>query len=349
MQSFSDFFESKWYVLGARLTDFEVAYAKYSNTHYAVGVSNGLDALKLSLEVVDVGPGDEVIVPSNTYIATVLAVTSVGATPVFVEPDVRTYNIAPTKIEAAITDKTKAIIPVHLYGQPCDMTAIMIIAKKHNLKVVEDNAQSQGAKVGSQLTGSFGHANAVSFYPGKNLGALGEAGAVTTDSEHIAAKVKALRNYGSEKKYVNKYKGYNYRMDELQAAMLSVMLSRLDDWNAERAKIADHYYSRLQKIDGLILPYILPQVHSVWHQFLVRTEQRDELQGHLKSHGVGTIIHYPIPPHLQECYAELGYKKGDFPIAEELAQTAVSLPIYPGLSNSDVDYVCDVISRFFKA
>ena len=346
IDAFEDFFDSGWYVLGERLSNFESQYALYMKSQYCVGVSTGLDALKLSLEALGVGAGDEVIVPSNTYIATVLAVTSLGATPIFVEPNIETYNIDCNEIIKSISPNTRAIIPVHLYGQSCEMNNIMSIALQHNLYVVEDNAQAQGAQFKGKYTGSFGHVNAVSFYPGKNLGALGEAGAITTDDEVISKKVKALRNYGSEQKYINKYRGHNNRMDELQGAVLSVMLEHLKGWNIERSEIAEAYSRELSGIDNIILPQICENATSVWHQFVIRTSERDELQDYLADNGVGTLIHYPIPPHLQECYKELGYKKGDFPIAEELASTSLSLPIYPGLSMKKVGHITKLLRDF---
>ena len=310
-------------------------------------MSNGLDALRLSLEALDIGAGDDVIVPSNTYIATVLAVTAVGANPIFVEPDEETFNIDASKIEDAITANTKCIMPVHLYGQPCIMDEIIRIANAKNLYVVEDNAQSQGATFKAKKTGSFGHINAVSFYPGKNLGALGEAGAITTDDEVLSEKVKALRNYGSKKKYVNEYIGHNNRMDEIQGAFLSVMMRYLDKWNSERRTIAKMYSYQLNNISELILPRIDARAESVWHQYVVRTDKRNELQEYLKQKGIGTLIHYPIPPHRQKCYAHLGYKKGDFPIAEKMADTALSLPIYPGLQQNQINYITKSIESFF--
>jgi len=346
LKSFEEFFDSGWYVLGKRLSDFENEYATYMNIDYCVGVSNGLDALKLSLEALGIGQNDEVIVPSNTYIATVLAVTSVGAIPIFVEPNIKTYNIDSSKIVEKLSKKTKAILPVHLYGQSCEMDEIMKIADHYNLYVVEDNAQAQGALYREQHTGTFGHVNAVSFYPGKNLGALGEAGAITTTDAHIANKIKALRNYGSEQKYVNKYKGNNNRMDELQGAILSNMLKHLDNWNNERRSIAKMYTDGLLNIKNIILPSEASNTTSVWHQYVIRTSKRDELQNVLLANGIVTMIHYPIPPHLQECYRYLGYKVGDFPLAEELASTSLSLPIYPGLKPKDITYIIEQIRKF---
>ena len=334
-QAFSDVYDSYWYVMGEKLQTFEASYAKYNQTKYCVGVSNGLDALILALQALNIGKGDEVIVPSNTYIASVIAITTVGATPVFVEPRIDTYNINPELIEQKITKRTKAIMPVHLYGQACEMDYIMKLAEAYDLYVVEDNAQAHGSSYNGKLTGSFGHANGVSFYPGKNLGALGDAGAVTTNKEEIAEKIKALRNYGSHKKYHNDYVGLNRRLDELQAALLSVKLQYLNDWTQERKEIAETYNQSLVG-SNLILPKLASNADHVYHLYVVRTSKREELQEHLNNKGVGTLIHYPIPPHLQKAYKYLGYKKGDFPIAEELANTSISLPLWVGIEKNQL-------------
>lgn len=345
-QVFQEVYDSNWYILGEKLEQFEKEYAEFSETKYSVGVSNGLDALILSLQALEIGPGHEVIVPSNTYIASVIAITEVGATPVFVEPRIETYNINPDLIEENISKKTKAIMPVHLYGQACEMNKIMAIAKEHNLFIVEDNAQAHGSSFDGKLTGSFGHANGVSFYPGKNLGALGDAGAVTTNDENIAHQIKVLRNYGSEKKYHNERIGLNRRMDELQAAFLSVKLKHINEWTIERKKIAETYNEFLQSTD-LILPEVAKQSDHVYHLYLVRTEQRDQLQNHLNNNGIGTLIHYPIPPHLQKAYKYLGYKKGDFPIAEKLAATSLSLPIWPGMKKEQMQHIAQLINQIY--
>ncbi|MBZ9777716.1 DegT/DnrJ/EryC1/StrS family aminotransferase [Psychroflexus sp. CAK8W] len=344
-QAFNEVYESYWYVMGEKLHTFEASYAKYNQTRYSVGVSNGLDALILALEALGVGKGDEVIVPSNTYIATVLAVTAVGATPVFVEPRLETYNINPELIEEKITKKTKAIMPVHLYGQACEMDHIMKLAEAYNLVVVEDNAQAHGSSYKGKLTGSFGHVNGVSFYPGKNLGALGDAGAITTDDEEVAEKIKTLRNYGSQKKYHNEYIGLNRRLDELQAAFLSVKLQYLDQWTQERQQIAEMYNKQL-KDTNLILPQVANNADHVYHLYVVRTQKRDELQAHLNNNGIGTLIHYPIPPHLQNAYKHLGYKEGDFPIAEELARTMISLPLWVGLGKDSIKKIQSILEPF---
>ncbi|MFT6895445.1 MAG: dTDP-4-amino-4,6-dideoxygalactose transaminase [Algoriphagus sp.] len=292
--------------------------------------------------------GDEVIMPSNTFIATVLAVSYTGATPIFVEPNVSTYLLDPTKLEAAITLKTKAIIPVHLYGQVCQMDEIVSIARRFGLKVIEDNAQAHGARYRGRMTGTFGEINATSFYPGKNLGALGDAGAITTQDNSLAGKAKMLRNYGSQQKYTYEVIGHNMRMDELQAAFLSVKLTYLNTWTEKRQRIADRYREQLSSCDQVILPAVHPDATHVYHLFVIRTVRRDELQAYLQEKGIGIIIHYPIPPHLQKAYEHLGYKKGDFPIAEELAQTSLSLPIWPGMDFDQIDFISDQIKSFFS-
>lgn len=339
-------FDSKWYVLGKNVEQFEEQYASYCDADYCVGVGNGLDAIHLSLKALGIGKGDEVIVPSNSYIATVLAVSYTGATPIFVEPNPSTHNIDPEKIEIAISTKTKAIIAVHLYGQSCDMDKIMFIANDHDLYVIEDNAQSQGATFNNKKTGSFGHINATSFYPGKNLGALGDGGAITTNSESLPEKIKVLRNYGSAQKYVNDIIGYNSRLDELQAGVLSVKLRHLDKWNEERRKIACWYNEFLP--ENVIKPEIHDNAESVFHLYVIQCEQRDQLQQHLTSKNIGSLIHYPIPPHLQNAYKHLGYSKGDFPIAEQLANQVLSLPLFIGITQEQVKLVCKEIGSFYR-
>ena len=289
--------------------------------------------------------GDEVIVPSNTYIATALAVTYTGATPVFVEPDIRTFNIDPTKIEAAITDKTKAIMPVHLYGQACDMDPIMEVAKKYNLYVVEDCAQAHGAKYKGKVIGSFGDAAGFSFYPGKNLGALGDAGATVTNNEELAKKVRALGNYGSDYKYHHIYQGNNSRLDELQAAFLAAKLPHLNKVNVERRKIAQKYLDGINNPE-IILPFVPEYAEPVWHIFGIRCNRRDELEKFLNDAGISTNKHYPIPMHLQGCYADLGFKKGDYPIAEKISETELSIPMYYGMTDEEVQYVIDRMNEF---
>ena len=343
--AFERVFESSWYIDGNEDKSFESSFARFCDSKYCVGVGNGLDALMLALKALGIGDGDEVIVPSNTYIATALAVTYVGATPVFVEPDIRTFNINPSLIEAAISSKTKAIMPVHLYGQPCDMDPIMDIARKYDLYVVEDCAQAHGAKYKAKVVGSFGDAAGFSFYPGKNLGALGDAGAVVTSNPEIAEKVRALGNYGSDYKYHHIYKGNNSRLDELQAAFLSVKLAHLDRMNEERRRIAGIYLSEIRN-ENVILPAIPEYAEPVWHIFGIRCNKRDELEKYLNENGIGTNKHYPIPMHLQECYKDLGYKKGDFSIAEEISSTELSLPMYYGMTVEEISHVVSVINQF---
>lgn len=347
IETFTAFYDSNYYILGKKVKQFEEEYAAFNIVNHCVGLSNGLDALHIALKSLNIGPGDEVIVPSNTYIATVLAISYVGATPVFVEPDINTYNIDTAKIEHAITAKTKAIMPVHLYGQCCEMEAIMDIAKKHSLFVVEDNAQSQGASFNGKLAGSWGNINGTSFYPGKNLGALGDAGAVTTNDPELANKATILRNYGSEKKYYNEVVGHNMRLDECQAAFLSVKLPHLNGWSLQRQQIADLYNKYLQNIEDLTLPVVAAGASHVYHLYVVRSSRRDELQKHLNENGIGTLIHYPIPPHLQEAYKSLGYQKGDFPIAEIIAETCLSLPLWPGMTEEMIQYISGQISDFY--
>ena len=345
--TFSRFFDSKWYVLGEMTKQFEADYAAFNQVKHAVGVSNGLDALQIALRVLNIGSGDEVIVPSNTYIATALAVSYVGARPVFVEPDINTYNIDPHKIAAAITPRTKAIMPVHLYGQACVMDKIMAIAQKYDLLVIEDNAQAHGSAFNGILTGSFGHVNATSFYPSKNLGALGEAGAITTNDDELAYKTRVMRNYGSQQRYYNEIKGFNARIDELQAGLLSVKLKHLEHWTAERRRIASWYMEELSDCPDITLPKIAEGATHVYHLFVIRTSKMEALQTYLQSLGIGTVIHYPIPPHLQQAYAELGHKKGDFPIAEQIAETILSLPLFIGMSREQVAYVAQSVKSFF--
>lgn len=345
-QAFEEVYASYSYINGCKLETFEKAYAQISETNFAFGVSNGLDALYLSLRALEMGPGDEVVVPSNTFIATVLAVSRVGATPVFVEPDIRTYNLNPELIEASINSRTKAIIPVHLYGQACNMESIMDIARRHGLYVVEDNAQAHLASFQGKPTGSWGDINGTSFYPGKNLGALGDGGAITTHSARWADKIKALRNYGSREKYKHEMIGYNMRLDEMQAAFLHVKLKYIFAWTAERQRIARAYNEELSCCDGITLPHLHPEATHSYHLYVIRSQQRDALQSHLADRGIATLIHYPVPPHLQEAYASLGYKAGDFPIAEELAKTSLSLPVWPGLSKEDIQNVIQAVRSF---
>jgi dTDP-4-amino-4,6-dideoxygalactose transaminase len=345
--AFERVFQNKWYILGKEVIDFEKAYAAFNQVQHSIGVANGLDALQIALRVLEVGEGDEVIVPSNTFIATWLALSQVKATIVPVEPCRDTYNLNPQLIEAAITQKTKAIMPVHLYGQACQMDAIMQIARKHNLFVIEDNAQAQGGTYNNKLTGSFGNINATSFYPTKNLGAYGDAGALTTDDAGLTQKAMLMRNYGSEKKYYNEVAGLNSRLDELQAAFLLVKLKYLNGWTEERRNIAAAYTAQLTGINDLILPAIAPGATHVYHLYVVRTARRDELEQYLNSNGIGTAIHYPVPAHLQKAYQHLGYHSGDFPIAEELAETSLSLPLNPGMTDEEIAYITRHIRAFY--
>jgi len=348
MEAFEKVYDSNWFVLGEQVKAFESNYAAFNQVNHAVAVSNGLDALHIALKTLNIGQGDEVIVPSNTFIATVLAISYVGASPIFVEPNINTYNIDPSKIEAAITSKTKAIMPVHLYGQACEMELIMQIAEKYNLKVIEDNAQAQGATYQNKITGSFGHINGTSFYPGKNLGALGDAGGITTNNTNLYEKAKVLSNYGTRVKYVNDEIGFNMRMDECQAAFLNVKLNYLNTWIQQRQEIANWYNLHLSNVNGLILPIVADHATHTYHLYVVRTNKRDALMDYLSGHEIGTLIHYPIPPHLQKAYSNLGFSKGDFPIAEEIADTCLSLPIWPGMNETEVEFVAKSIKQFLQ-
>ena len=347
-EAFKEVMDSGWYIMGNKLKQFEQEYATFNQTKYAIGVGNGLDALALSLKALNIGEGDEVIVPSNTYIASWLAVSYEHATPIMVEPRLETYNINPDLIEEKITSRTKAIMPVNLYGQAAELDKIEKIARKYNLLVVEDNAQSQGSMCAGRLAGSFGDINGTSFYPGKNLGALGDAGAITTNDEALANKVISLRNYGSMKKYYNDEKGYNSRLDEMQAAFLSVKLKYLIQDNAARNQVAAWYTEILRGVGDIVLPVVAENCTSVYHVYMIRTHQRDALQEHLHKNGIGTVIHYPIPPHLQKAYQDLNYQKGAFPLAEVIAETCISLPMSPILTRDEVHQVADCIKDFFK-
>lgn len=335
--------ESGWYILGKEVEGFEREFAAYCEAKHCVGVGNGLDALHLILRGYAIGQGDEVIVPANTYIATWLAVSYAGATPVPVEPHARTFNINPDLIEAAITPQTRAIMPVHLYGHPADMDPINTIAERHGLKVIEDAAQAHGARYRGRRTGSLGDAAGFSFYPGKNLGAFGDGGAVVTNNGKLADKVRVLRNYGSRVKYENEARGFNSRLDEMQAAFLRVKLKRLDEWNDRRRETARQYLEHLDNIPDLTLPHTAEWAEHVWHQFVVCHSQRDGLQDHLRQEGIGTLIHYPIPPHLSGAYADRGWKEGDFPITERLAREVLSLPMGAHITAVDLDFVINVL------
>jgi len=339
--------ESGWFILGKELEAFEQEFAGYCGSRHCIGVGNGLEALHLILRAFDIGPGDEVLVPANTYIATWLAVSYAGARPVPVEPLPGTCNIDPERIEAAITPCTKAILAVHLYGQPADMDPICALAHRHGLKVIEDAAQAHGARYRGRRTGSLGDAAGFSFYPGKNLGALGDGGAVTTNDDRLAERLCVLRNYGSKIKYHNEEKGYNSRLDELQAALLREKLKALDGENATRAGLAGHY-NELLAGSGLMLPAVPEWAEPAWHLYTVRTPLRDALQRHLADRGIGTMIHYPIPPHLQTAYADLGFAPGAFPVTEAIHKEILSLPMGPHLDGQQVAEVCSAIREFMQ-
>ena len=336
---------SGYYLLGKEVEALEEEFAEHLNVEYCVGVGNGLDALHLALRALGVGQGDEVLVPSNTYIATWLAVSYAGAVPVPVEPDERTYNIDPEKLEAAITDRTRAIIPVHLYGQPADMDPILEVARKHNLWVLEDAAQAHGACYKGKRVGGLGDIAGWSFYPGKNLGAFGDGGAVTTNNGELADRVRVLRNYGSRTKYFNEVRGFNSRLDEIQAAVLRVKLKHLDEWNRRRRNIAELYRRELEGCN-LILPYVPEWAEPAYHLFVVRSGQRDALQQYLKTQGIGTLIHYPVPPHLQQAYCEIGLAAGTLPISERIHREVLSLPIGPHVTEAQVETVTRAVCQF---
>ena len=330
---------SGWYILGREVDAFEEEFAAYCGTRHCIGVGNGLDALHLILRALDIGEGDEVIVPANTYIATWLAVSYAGATPVPVEPDPATCNLDPSRIESALTTRTRAIIPVHLYGQPADMESINAVARHHGLKVIEDAAQAHGARYRGRLSGSLGDAAGFSFYPGKNLGAFGDGGAVTTDDDTLARRIRLLRNYGSSRKYIHDEAGFNSRLDEIQAALLRVKLTRLDEWNDRRRVVAERYRATLAGNDT-VLPQVLPFADPAWHLFVVHHPDRDSVTAKLDRSDIGWLVHYPIPPHLQEAYRHLGYREGSFPLAEQLSREVLSLPMGPHLTDDQIGAVC---------
>lgn len=336
--------DSGWYILGQEVEKFEQSFAEYCGANHCIGVSNGLDALKLILKAYGFGPGDEIIVPSNTYVASILAITEVGATPILVEPDIRTYNISPLQIEKSISIRTKAILVVHLYGKTVEIDEIQVIADRYHLKVIEDAAQAHGAIYKGKKTGNLGDAAGFSFYPGKNLGALGDAGAVTTNDSELAKKVFALRNYGSSIKYENIYKGFNHRLDEMQAALLHVKLKYLDKENEIRRVIANEYLTSIANPLITLPSFPRQSSENVWHVFVVRTEERDRLQSYLSDHGIQTVIHYPIPPHLQEAYSEL--KNHKYPISELIHREILSLPISPVQSKADTKEIIEVVNHF---
>jgi dTDP-4-amino-4,6-dideoxygalactose transaminase len=346
LQAITNVYDRNWFVLGKELADFETAYATFTGTPFCVGVGSGYDALFIALKACGVGPGDEVIVPAHTFIATWLAVAKTGAKIIPIDAD-SSFNLDVQQLDELITDKTKAIIPVHLYGQPCDMTSVLAFSKKHGIFVVEDNAQAHGAAWRGQRTGSFGDINATSFYPVKNLGALGDGGAVTTGNAELADYARRYRNYGFEVKNVSRETGINSRLDEIQAAVLKVKLKHIEVWNEERVKLAGTYMKMLEGVGDILLPVPLAGALHVYHLFVIRTAQRNGLQTHLASQQIETMIHYPSPPHLQKSFQDLGYKRGDYPTAESIADTALSLPLWPGLEDAQVAHVCDTIKRFY--
>jgi dTDP-4-amino-4,6-dideoxygalactose transaminase len=342
-QAYRRVMDSGWFIMGPELEAFESEFAAYSNVKHCIGVGNGLEALHLLLRAYGIGPGDEVIVPSNTFVATWLAVSQAGATPVPVEPDIRTHNMDPTLVAAAVTSRTRAIMPVHLFGQTADMDPINEVASKHGLIVIEDAAQAQGARYKGRSAGSLGHAAGTSFYPGKNLGALGDGGAVLTSDDAIADKVRRLRNYGSSIKYQHDMAGYNSRLDEIQAAFLRVKLACLDEWNASRRQHATRYAALMASAD-VALPMVPEFAEPVWHLYVIRSQRRDALKMHLAQQGISTVIHYPTPPHLQACYRDM--KGQDLPVAQALADEVLSLPMFPALSDAEIAHVAQAVLSF---
>lgn len=338
--------DKSYFIQGDECRKFEEEFADYCGVKYCVGVASGLDALILILKAMGIGNGDEVIVPSNTYIATALAVSYNGAKPVFVEPEIETFNINPSRIEEKITSNTKAIIAVHLQGRTADMEAINVIAKKHNLKVIEDAAQAHGAKYKGIKAGSLGDAAGFSFYPGKNLGALGDGGCVTTNDKALAEKIRALGNYGSDYKYHNIYKGVNSRLDEIQAAFLRVKLPNLDRWNEDRRATATKYFEGIKNTLIKLPLKSTNEFEHIYHVFVIRCDKRDELEKYLNDNGIRTLKHYPIPIHEQECYKDLGIKHGELPIAEEISRTVLSIPMYYGMTEDEINYVIEAINKF---
>ncbi len=335
---------SGWYVLGKEVESFEKEFASYLGVKHCVGVASGLDALWIAFRILGIGSGDEVIVQGNTYIASVMGITINGATPVFVEPD-EYFNMDASKIEEKITEKTKAVLVVHLYGQASNMQPIVDICKRYNLRLVEDCAQSHGAKFDGKMTGTFGDIGCFSFYPSKNLGAFGDAGAIVTNDKRIAEDTRVFRNYGSEKRYYNKVVGTNSRLDEMQAGFLRIRLKYLDELAQEKKGICERYLHEMQN-DKLMLPRIREGVTHIWHQFVVRTEERDELIRYLEDKGIGTIIHYPVPPHLSEAYQYLNLREGSLPVTEKYANTVLSLPLYNGMTEEEQEYVIDAVNHF---
>ena len=339
---------SGYYILGPEVESFEAEFAAYCGVQYCIGVGNGLEAISLILKACEIGPGDSVIVPANTFIATWLPVTHAGAEPIPVEPDEASYNIDPQRVEESIKSNTRGIIAVHLYGQPADMDALAQIARKHNLLLVEDAAQAHGAKYKGRPAGSLGDAAAFSFYPTKNLGAIGDGGAVTTNDPVLADRVRVLRNYGSRKRYLNELPGFNSRLDEFQAALLRVKLSKLDQWNLRRAEIAQHYACKLASVPQVVLPQVALTSEPVWHLFVVRSRSRDALQRYLQNEGIDTLIHYPIPPHRSGAYANSAVSRDSYPLTEMLSEEILSLPLWPQMSTESIEVACQMICSFFR-
>lgn len=345
-EDFRDTFQNSWFIQGSKCQRFEGNFAAYCGVGNAVGVGNGLDALLMIIKALDIGPGDEVIIPVHTFIATALAVSYAGATPVFVEPDIRTYTIDVNLIEERLNERTKAIIAVHLYGRIADMDAINRLAEKYHLYVIEDAAQAHGASYKGRKAGGLGDAAGFSFYPGKNLGALGDAGMVTTHNSELAAKVRMLGNYGSDYRYHHVYKGNNSRLDEMQAGFLDCKLPYLDKWNQDRKRIAGRYLSEI-KNEKLVLPLPSDEEYDcVWHIFPIRCEMRQELEQYLEEKGIGTNKHYPTPIHLQKAYQDMGLERGTYPVAEKIADTELSIPMYYGLKDMEIDYIVETLNQF---
>lgn len=347
MAEIEDVLQNTSFILGRQVSEFEAEFAKFCGCSHAVGVASGLDALRLALRALGIGPEDQVITAANTFIATALAVSSVGAKPVLVDVDARSFNVDPERIEEAITARTRAIIPVHLYGQPADMDPILAVARKHKLSVIEDACQAHGALYKGRRAGSLGDIAAFSFYPGKNLGAYGDAGAVTTSNAQLAEKVAVLRNYGSKVKYYHERLGENSRLDTIQAAVLKVKLRYLEQWNEARRRHAKAYVEKLKGVGDLVLPAEMPFARHVYHLFVVRTKKRDALLSHLQKSGVGCIIHYPVPIHLQDAYRGSGWKRGDFPVTEQISNEILSLPMYAELTEAQIEHVAGKIREFF--
>jgi len=345
--AFKRVMRSGLYILGDEVEAFEEEFSHYCCAQFCLGVGNGLDALRLILQGYEIGLGDEVIVPSNTFIASFLAISDVGAIPVPVDPNPLTYNIDVSNVEAAITNRTKAIMAVHLYGQPASMDGLVSLANKYGIKLIEDAAQAHGAKYNGGSVGSFGDAAGFSFYPGKNLGAFGDGGAVVTNDEVLTEKIRLLRSYGSKRKYEHELQGVNSRLDELQAAFLRIKLRYLDEWNGRRRDIAQAYDKKLSGIDGIVTPHVPEGVESVWHLYVIQAKERQRLEAYLSENGVQTMIHYPVPTHLSNAYAEMGWKKGSFPVAERLADKIISLPMGPHLEMSSVDVVVNLVRDFY--